>query len=179
MAETKSFILDKLKTQRLLFRKIKLDDVDEWMEFFKSDEALRFLPFKLDSRKACTEWVERQLQRYKETKSGLCALIDRSTGEMVGQLGLLVQEVDGRAEVEIGYHLIPKFWKKGYATEAAIAARDFAFENNLTESLISIIHPENINSQKVAERNGMRRERRTSFKGFPAFIYRVEKKNQA
>lgn len=175
MTKANSCILDKLKTQRLTFRKVKLEDIDAWMEFFASPEALRFLPFKLNSRKACQEWIERQLQRYTETKSGLCALIDRNTGEMVGQLGLLKQEVDGKGELEIGYHLIPRFWKKGYATEAAIAARDFAFKNNLAESLISIIHPENINSQKVAERNGMMKEKETSFKGFPAYIYRVDK----
>lgn len=176
--ETKpSFILDKVTTERLKFRKVVLKDAEEWMQFINSHDALEFLPFKTGSRKASEEWIQRQLLRYDENQSGLCALIEKHTGRMVGQCGLLVQEVDGKTELEIGYHLIPEFWKKGYATEAAQAAKDFAFSKNLSESLISIIHINNLNSQKVAERNGMKREVQTDFRGFPVFIYRVYKKD--
>lgn len=175
MNNSSSYILNKLKTPRLTFRKVNLEDADQWMEFFNSFEALRFLPFKQNSRKACLEWLERQELRYEETNSGLCALIERSSGEMVGQCGLLLQEMKDRDEIEIGYHLIPRFWKKGYATEAAGAAKNFAFEKDLSESLISIIHVENVNSQKVAERNGMKKERKMEWRGFPVFIYRITK----
>jgi RimJ/RimL family protein N-acetyltransferase len=170
---TNSFILNGLKTARLTFRKVKKDDVDAWMEFFNSQEALRFLPFKQHSRKACEEWIERQELRYKETNSGLCALIEKNSRELVGQCGLLQQEVDGQIEIEIGYHLLPRFWQQGYATEAAKAAKDFAFQNKLTDSVISIIHKENVNSQRVAEKNGMRIDKETNWRGFPVYIYRI------
>jgi [ribosomal protein S5]-alanine N-acetyltransferase len=175
MNTSPSYILNNLKTPRLSFRKLKAEDLELWMSFFNSSEALQFLPFKVHSKKACAEWLERQALRYKESKSGLCALIEKTSGEMVGQCGLLIQEVDGKREIEIGYHLIPAFWKKGFAIEAAIAAKNYAFNNELTDSLISIIHIDNINSQKVAERNGMRREKQIEWKGFPVYIYRVKK----
>ena len=169
------FILDQLQTDRLRLRKIKKSDADVWMEFFNSPEALEFLPFKLASRKACEEWIDKQLWRYKETHSGLCAVLKKDTREMVGQIGLLAQEVDGEEELEIGYHLIPRFWKNGYATEVAKAAKEYVFKNNLADSLISIVHIHNKNSQAVALRNGMKVEKQTDFKGFPVLIFRVHK----
>jgi len=171
--ETPSYILKNIKTPRLVFRKIKPEDADPWMEFFNSAEALRFLPFKQYSRDACNEWIERQELRYKTSRSGLCALIDRESGELVGQCGLLLQEINNRQEIEISYHLIPKNWKQGYAIEAAIAAKEYVFKNKLADSLISIIHIDNINSQKVAIRNGMRIERQMSWLGYPVYIFRV------
>ena len=103
------------------------------------------------------------------------ALIEKTSGCFVGQCGLLTQKIEGKEELEIGYHLIPEFWKNGYATEAAKIIKVFAFENDLTESLISIIHSENIASQKVAERIGMSRHSTTIFRDMEAFVYRITK----
>jgi [ribosomal protein S5]-alanine N-acetyltransferase len=175
MNTSASYILNNLKTERLKFRKLTAEDIESWMDFFNSTEALQFLPFKLHSKKACAEWLERQALRYKQSRSGLCALIEKNSGKMIGQCGLLIQEIDGKTEIEIGYHLIPTFWKKGFATEAAIAVRNYAFNNDLADSLISIIHRDNVNSQKVAERNGMKKEKELIWKGLPVFIYRIKK----
>jgi [ribosomal protein S5]-alanine N-acetyltransferase len=79
--------------------------------------------------------------------------------------------------MEIGYHLLPKFWHGGYASEAAIACKDFAFKNNLSESLISIIHPKNIASQKVAIKNGMTLDKETSWREMKVWIFRINKKS--
>jgi RimJ/RimL family protein N-acetyltransferase len=87
--------------------------------------------------------------------------------------GLLVQEVDGIKELEIGYSLHPAFLGKGYATEAAMKMRDFAFENNFADSLISIVHVDNLKSANVALRNGMTLEKTTNFKEIPVNIFRI------
>jgi [ribosomal protein S5]-alanine N-acetyltransferase len=175
MKTSLSYILNNVKTERLTFRKLKAEDLESWMDFFNSPDALQFLPFKLHSKRACAEWLERQALRYKQSKSGLCALLEKNSGKMIGQCGLLIQEINGETEIEIGYHLIPAFWKKGFATEAALAARDYAFNNDLADSLISIIHIHNINSQKVAEKIGMKREKQIEWKGFPVYIYRIHR----
>lgn len=169
--------MENLQTERLQIRKLTLDDVDAWMEYFNSPAALQFMPmYTLGSRAMCTTIIERQLERYAVNNyNGLRALIDKETGELVGQCGLLIQEVDGVTELEIGYHLIPRFWKKGYATEAAMYFKEYAFDIGLCESLISIIHIDNINSQQVASRNGMKPEKETVFKEIPVVIYRITK----
>lgn len=162
------------ESERLIFRKLDMDDVVVWMEYFASAEALKFMPFKLNDREACVAWIERALWRYEKYGMGLWALIDKNSNVMIGQCGLLVQDVDGNQELEIGYHLIPRFWKHGYATEAAKACKEFAIEHRLADSLISIIHIDNINSQKVAERNGMSREKQTTFWDYPVYVYRMK-----
>ena len=91
----------------------------------------------------------------------------------MGMVGLLVQEVDGVTELEIGYHLLPSAWGHGYATEAAIACKEFAQEHELAPSVISLIDPGNSNSQAVAKRNGMTLEKRTVHRGTDALVFRI------
>jgi RimJ/RimL family protein N-acetyltransferase len=102
-------------------------------------------------------------------------LIDKSTGRIVGQCGLLVQEVDNDSEFEIGYSILPEYRRMGFATEAAHKCRDFAFNNSFSETLISIIHNENENSEKVAVKNGMKKTKRTVYKEMPVNIFRITK----
>ncbi|CAN5757507.1 hypothetical protein BH10BAC2_BH10BAC2_07680 [soil metagenome] len=90
-------------------------------------------------------------------------LIEKTTNAFVGQCALLIQIVDGNEELEIGYSVMPAFRNKGYATEAAVKCSEYAFENNLRDSLISIISIDNIESQKVALRNNMQLERTTFY----------------
>ncbi|MEO8151111.1 MAG: GNAT family N-acetyltransferase [Bacteroidia bacterium] len=167
-----------LETPRLRIRKLIMNDVTAWMEYFQSPQVLKFMGFKPDDKQGCIIWIEKQLKRYAANEhDGLRALIDKETNEMVGQCGFLIQEIDNEVVLEIGYHLISRFWKKGYATEAAKAFKEYAFENNLADSLVSIIHIDNINSQQVAERNGMKRERQTTFRDTAVFIYRIDKQD--
>jgi ribosomal-protein-alanine N-acetyltransferase len=95
----------------------------------------------------------------------------RATGELIGFCGFLHQEVDGRQEIEIAYRLHPDFWNRGIATEAARAVRDHAFRDLKLDRVISLIHPENTASRRVAEKNGMTVEKETVFRGFPAQVF--------
>jgi RimJ/RimL family protein N-acetyltransferase len=69
---------------------------------------------------------------------------------------------------------MPGHWGHGYATEAAIACREFAFREKLAPRLISLIHPENVRSQAVARRNGMSLLKESTFKNIPVWIFGVE-----
>ena len=85
----------------------------------------------------------------------------------------IAEVVDGVDELEVGYHLLPSAWGKGYATEAAIACREFAREHKLVLSVVSLIDHENFASQNVAKRNGMSFEKDTVHRGTPAMVWRV------
>ena len=76
---------------------------------------------------------------------------------MIGQCGLTWQDFAGRRVLEIGYLFQRVFWHHGYASEAAIACKQYAFEQLKAEEVFSIIRDTNLASQKVAERNGMTR----------------------
>jgi RimJ/RimL family protein N-acetyltransferase len=76
-------------------------------------------------------------------------------------------------EVEIGYRLDPAYWNRGLITEAARAVRDHAFEDLKLPRVISLIHPENIPSRRVAEKNGMKIEKEITFRGFPTLVFAI------
>src|SRR5205807_8186859 len=97
----------------------------------------------------------------------------RSSETLAGYCGLFHHEVDGKIEIEIGYRLDSAFWNRGLATEAARTVRDHGFRDLKLEYVISLIHPENHPSRRVAEKNGMIQERETTFRGFPTFVFAI------
>lgn len=169
------YLLEGEKSKRLSYRKLEEDDFDWWLEFSSNPEATRFFERskKLNPEDFCRNWFNKVFERYENNTGGHNVLTDLEIGKPVGMCGLLVQEVDGIKELEIGYSLHPAFFGKGYATEAAMKMRDFAFENNFAGSLISIIHVDNLKSANVALRNGMKIEKTTVFKGLPVNIFRI------
>ena len=122
---------------------------------------------------ACRTWFDKVFHRYENDLGGHNALISKETGKFIGMCGLLVQTVDGKEELEIGYSILPAYWGKGYASEAALKCQQFAREHKLSESIISIIHIENVGSRQVALKNGMHLDKTTDYKGIPVDIYRI------
>ena len=165
-------------TSRLQIRKLEISDIELWEPFFENNPSLPYLGLNLvlDKKTQAKDWIDRQLWRYTNNKFGHHALIEKTSGKFVGQCGLLLQEVDGQEEIEVGYSLLPEFWGKGYATEAACFFRDFAFEEKLCNSLISIIDIRNVASQNVAMKLGMKKTRQIKYQELEVFIYRVEEK---
>ncbi|MBX2972512.1 MAG: GNAT family N-acetyltransferase [Flavobacteriales bacterium] len=161
-----------IATERLLFRTTTMDDHSWWMEYINNAEAIRFMPFTLGSADDSRAFIQRSLDRLAKDGSGLNAIIERSICNSVGMVGLLTQEVDGVDELEIGYHLLPSAWGRGYATEAAIACKEFARAHGLAPSVISLIDHGNHASQAVAKRNGMVYEKDTVHRGVPAMVWR-------
>ena len=102
------------------------------------------------------EWLDRQLARYRSDGFGLWAVELSGTGELIGQCGLTWQEFDGGRVMEVGYLFERAFWHHGYATEAARACRDYAFDVLGAEEVFSIIRDTNAASLAVARRNGMK-----------------------
>ena len=169
--------LDGITTKRLKTRKLELSDITIWEKFFENNNSLPYLGIDLskDNRTQSKEWIERQLWRYENNKFGHQALIERKTNNFVGQCGLLTQQIDNKIETEIAYHIIPEYWGLGFATEAAKEFRDYAFRNDLCNSLISVIDVRNIASQKVAKKNGMKVSMQTKYNDLNVYVYRINK----
>ena len=164
-------------TDRLLIRKLEESDIPAWTEFFINNPSLPYLGIELDKtpEENAREWIEWQLKRYNEGRYGHHALVNKDTGEFVGQCGLLTQTVEDKEEIEIGYHILPELWGKGYATEAANFFRDFGFEHEKLNQIISVIDIRNIASQKVAEKNGMIKDRQIKYFDLDVFIYQINR----
>src|SRR5688500_15614390 len=107
---------DHLQSERLFTRFLTLEDVLPWSDFFKDKEATAFFPdshLHTNEEKA-RDWIDRQLKRYHENSFGLQALINKETNEFIGQCGLLEQHIGDKSEIEVGYHILKKFWGQGY-----------------------------------------------------------------
>jgi len=170
---------DNLESERLRTRFLAQDDLNEWIEFFKDEAATEFHanPDNLTPHQRAQHWVDFTLARYASNRLGMQALIHKETGAFIGQCGLLVQEVNGLGVIEVGYHLMPQHWHKGYATEAAQLFRDHGFENGFADEIVSIIDPRNENSKRVAARNGMTLvDTSASFRGEPYNLFRITRK---
>ena len=149
---------------------------NDWLKFFEDpNTSLHWVEEKEAPEVACQKWYRKQQDRYDNDKGGMNALVEKSSGKLIGHCGLLVQSVDGIPELEIGYSLLPEFWNKGYAIEAAAHCKWYAFENNFSDSLISIISLTNQPSQKVALKNGMLLEKETIYNKNKVYIFRIFK----
>lgn len=171
------------ETDRLIFRKVEPSDFDTWMSFCEEEDALKFIysaeDLRLSPQQKCEKWFEKVFFRYENTLGGMNALIEKETGKLIGQCGLLIQTIDGVEELEIGYSLLKEFRGKGYAFEAANKCKEVAIQNKLADSLISVIIPENFSSIAVAEKNGMKREKITIQSGDSVAIYRINITDQS
>jgi ribosomal-protein-alanine N-acetyltransferase len=163
-----------LETARLTLREFVPEDTDSLARVISDPETMRYYRAPYIGIQV-TEWIERNRERYKNDGVGLWAMVLKSTGDMIGDCGIIRQHVDGEFLYEVGYHLRRDFWGQGLATEAAIACRDWAFANLKVERVISLIRPDNLPSRKVAERNGMTVWKEVDWRGLRHCVYAVER----
>lgn len=147
-----------LETERLRLRELTLDDVSALHAVLGDPVAMQWYPAPFD-REGVKGWIERSIDRYRRDGHGLWAMVLKASGEVIGDCGCVIQEVEGKNEMEIGYHVRRDLWGNGYATEAARACMEYAFNQLAAKRVISLIRPENVNSRRVAEKNGLACER--------------------
>jgi RimJ/RimL family protein N-acetyltransferase len=151
------------ESARLIYREMSPDDLDDMALLLGDPEVMTYYP-RPKTRDEAAYWIEWNRGLYRTHGYGLWLLITPD-GRFVGDCGLTPQVVDGVTELEVGYHVLPALQGRGYATEAAAASRDFARTVLGATRLIAIIHPENRPSQRVAEKIGLRPEKRATVHG--------------
>jgi RimJ/RimL family protein N-acetyltransferase len=173
------FYPDNLETERLRTSFLTFKDIPNWATFFQDKEATELFPDfgTTDELKISEQWIQRQLNRYQNNQFGLQALFRKETDEFIGLCGLVSQIVDEIEEIEVGYHILKKFWGNGFAPETAKCFINYAFENQLTQSVISIIDIRNVKSQRVAEKNNLFIDKQTKWNNLDVYIYRINHEN--
>jgi RimJ/RimL family protein N-acetyltransferase len=163
-----------LTSERLNFRVMNAGDLGFVAEMVCDPEVMRFYPQVLD-RAGAEGWLDRLLDRQSRDGYSFWHVSDRLTGEPLGQVGLLRQEVDGVLELEIGYMLRRQCWRKGYAREAACAVRDYAFHVLDKERVISLVRPVNVPSQRVALAYGAKPEKLVQWRDFEHLVFALRR----
>jgi len=161
-----------LQTERLLLRRFRHDDLDRLAELMANADFMRF-SLGVYSRDKTEQFLNKLMGWQNKGVPSLYAVTLKQAGELLGYCGFY--HPDGFEDVEIGYRLDPRYWNQGIITEAARAVRDCGFSAWKLDRLISLIHPENVPSRRVAEKNGMTFERDTLFKGFPIQVFAISR----
>ena len=161
-----------LETPCLILCPFREEDIDLLAELMANTGFMRF-SLGVFTREQTRAFVDKIIGWERRGLPSQFALIHRSDNRLIGYCGFLHQEVDGIEEIEIGYRLDPDYWNRGLATEAAHAVRDHAFCDLRLPRVISLIHPDNLASRRVAEKNGMKIEKNTVFRGFPTFVFAI------
>lgn len=169
-----------LETPRLILRHQVLSDLDDLWALYQNPNITRYIPDAPRSREEAQEELEWHMHGHpRHPELGLWATILKENGKFIGRCGLLPWDVDGVHEVEVAYTIAEEYWRRGLASEAAQGILNYGFETlNLTR-LISLIEPENIGSQKVAEKMGMSHEKTVDLPldgvDYPVLIYSIHK----
>jgi [ribosomal protein S5]-alanine N-acetyltransferase len=144
----------RLETKRLLLRPMRESDLDALHRIFTDVYVMAAFHHPPFTREQMRHWLQRNLDHQKEFGYGLFSVILKETGELIGDCGLEVMSDMGAAELGFDFH--SAVWNQGYATEAATAVREYAFDVLKLPQLISLIRVGNLASKRVAEKVGMR-----------------------
>ena len=167
-----------IETERLHLREMTRDDFPLLCKHLQDADVMYAYEHAFSDAEIW-EGIETQFRRYEKDGFGVMSVILKESGELIGQCGLSMQPCEDEELLEIGYIFQKKYWHKGYATEAAIACREYAFIELDADEVFSLIRATNIASQNVAKRNGMsiRREYIKHYCGIdmPHYVFSVRK----
>jgi RimJ/RimL family protein N-acetyltransferase len=163
-----------LETERLLIRKFTFDDLPKLIELRSDEEVIRYLGGR---RMQNPEAIEKRLGFYIDCYAkygyGMCALIWKATGEMIGWCGL--QPLEETGETEVGYGMIKDFWGRGIGYECACAWLEYAFTETGAQRIVAVADPENTGSWRIMEKCGMKYEKTDEHYGMQCVFYGISR----
>jgi len=162
-----------LETERLILRSFHEEDVDVMAQLFANPDFMRFSSGVFTEREQTIAFIEKVMGWDRAGIPSQFAVVPRDQDAIIGYCGFFYHPEHGIEDIEIGYRLNPHYWNRGLITEAARSVRDHGFRDRKLARVISLVHPENIPSRRVAEKNGMTVENKITFRGFPTLVYAI------
>lgn len=147
-----------ITSARLTIRPYTDSDIDRLHGILSDPATMSFWPSPF-SRETTIRWLERGMSDYERCGFGRWAVELTATGELIGDAGLMKQEIDGKPENDLGYIVHAAHWGKGYGLEAASAFPQYGFESLDLKRICANMPVDHISSRKVAERLGMKLEK--------------------
>ena len=159
-----------LETPRLVLRQINTNDLEYLAGVMSDPEVMKFFPQPL-SVEETEAWIERQIDRYAKDCCGYWLALEKSSKRPIGQIGVLMSEIDGRIEPALGYIIDRCFWRRRFASEGAAACLEWVLKQPDFSRVLCVVRPENQPSQGVARRIGMVETGRTMFAGYEHRVF--------
>lgn len=144
-----------LETSRLILRELTIDDKYELSLILSDKESMKYYPHPFSDIEV-ENWINWNIENYKKYNHGLWAVILKESNIFLGDCGITIQDIENEKLQELGYHIKKEYNNQGYATEAAKACIDFAFQELNIKTLYSYTTIDNLPSQKVAQKIGMK-----------------------
>lgn len=169
----------RIETERLIMRPFEMDDAEELFAMDSLPEVHTYLgkkPFKtLDEVIKNIEWVQSQ---YQEHGIGRFVVVLKSENKVIGWSGLKFEkEVRPNPYYDIGYRFHPDYWGKGIATETAIAALKFGFEEKKYPEICGAAEAENIASNVILKKIGLKQGESFEFDGAHCHWYSLTRED--
>lgn len=143
----------RLETERLTLRVPALEDLDRWAEMMADENAARFIG-GVTPKSFVWRMIMQMVGAWEATGISMFSVIEKASGKWIGRVG--PWQPFAWPGTEVGWGLHPDAWGKGYALEAAAASMDYAFDVLQWTTVIHLVNPANVRSQRVAERLGAR-----------------------
>ena len=167
-------VVPTLQTKRLVLRAFRAEDIDAYAALCADPEVMRYIgPGVPLSRIEAWRHMAMLVGHWQLRGFGTWAVEERGTGDFIGRVGLHLPE--GWPDREIGWSIVRSHWGKGLAFEAADAALAHAFLTLGWPRIVSMIHPANAASIRLALRLGQRPDRELELQGHPARVYSLER----
>ena len=165
--------MQEIETARLYLRQFTPDDLDDLYRIYSDPEIMKYIT-GVRSREATEIAIHTMLKRWEENNFGMWALVHKIDRKMIGRCGLGF--LDRTSEVELGYVLDKVYWNQGLATEASFASLNYGFEILQLDRIVAIARPENIASQRVIQKVGMKYEKNAHYYETDVVYYSISRK---
>ena len=164
-----------LETDRLFLREFLDSDYNDLCEILQDKDVMYAYGHSFSDEEVKSWYNKLIIDHYEKFGFGLWAVIHKQTNDLLGQCGLTIQDINGEKHLEIGYLFKKIHWHKGYAVEAALGCKKYAFEILKADKVCSIIRENNIASQNVAKRIGMEKvnERQKNNVDFIDYVFEI------
>lgn len=159
-----------LQTERLVLRRFEERDAGALLEVLGDPVTMQYYPAPFSSAEV-QDWIRRNRARYDDVGFGIWAMLLRRSGELIGDCGCFVRELEGNVDCELGWHVRRDCWGIGYASEAAGQCIEYAFSVLGFPRITALVRPENVASCRVAEKNGMLVDRVIFWRDYDHRVY--------
>lgn len=156
-------------------RKLTHDDLPWLIEMRTRPEVYKYLGgTRMQNPEAIAKRLEYYLECYEKVGFAQCLMIWKKTGARIGCSGL--QPLENTGEIEVGYSLVPEFWRRGIGYECAMGWLEYGFNTLGLARIVAIAVKENIGSWRIMEKCGMRYEGEREHYGLPVVYYAISSK---
>jgi ribosomal-protein-alanine N-acetyltransferase len=163
-----------LETERLFMRRFVPEDLPKLIELRADEEVIKYIGGKkLQNAAGIEKRLRFYIDCYPKYGFGMCAVIWKESGGMIGWAGL--QPLEETGEIEVGYGMIRKFWGRGIGYECARAWLEFGFTEKKLDRIVAVAEPENAGSWRIMEKLGMRREKTEEHYGLKCLFYGISR----